>query len=1118
MIGHWTPGSFSIDASAGYGKTQKLCTRLLSHFLSDRDAARRTVAMTFTKPAAGEIYSRMLEILGSALRSDDEFDQLRRSLPPELDQVSREELHELLVRLISDMDKLNISTIDGFFYRLVRVFAVELGLPGRVELDEAGGESPLTTSLLRELFGSSGASKNLLDACRESRLGDERKTFFDSCLSLLKLVQNFRNQRNCAHFWGGKFAVFKPKSPEALKRALEKCDSLAWPPKYPTTVGPLLKRCAEARDPKTFRFTKDERKLLRAFLEVMPDFPARGPKDFSEGWDYSPAADEIRLLVENGRDILLCQCAMRTAGLRTLLDEYQTLYERAMLRHGRITFADLPLLLAENSAASEEERQAFLYEIQYRTNSRFLHFLIDDFQDTSRLQWQVLAPLVGDNGDGDHSLFIVGDVKQAIYGWREGDSKLMGEVTADEKLKLRPDPLKLSYRYGPEICEALNFLFPRIADSIGELKDSGHRAARFFGTLLDRWDRAFRKHDTAKKERTGEFEVLALAPDHVCTADPRPRPKTDFTAVAARMILERLDRVEFFSASNGVTAAVLVRNNGDGIRLRDELLKLLPAEYADRVVWEGSENIVNNPLAATLIAFGICLQHPAETFARETAAMNLLLRELLPANEEERLGWLTLIDEYGIAGFLRRLLFKMDERARAMKDGDALSGWSPIENGDADDLLDFAEAVDRAAGPRDFIRFRDLAVARRKKAAAVAGKLQIMTIHHSKGLSFDLVFHPMFDSGKKGTGNWKSPETNVAVTGGGTPDAPEWLLNGPNDEGMSIGEISDAILSRHADSCFEELCALYVALTRAKRGVYVFLPPRGKAKNAKFHCDWKAWSQNRETGEYVTPKKPKPRSAPYVTGIDSCYTSDLVFDAVFTDPVRFPDAPGEIAARTEPHCGALCLRRVFGKTWYPRPGAAADRTTRKLAVEFRPAGKKLYRATPSKVDEDRKLYFTLPQTGRGALLGTRIHEFFESIGRWSEFSPPPGTDDGIMEHYRRCAANPELTALLDEKCDDLWRERPFDVVIGNDAGTEWLVSGCFDRVQIHKDAAGKVTRACIIDYKSNQTDDEGVPGLTEHYREQLISYRRALAKLLGISPGLIECRLVFTCIGVVSAV
>lgn len=1118
MIGRWTPESFSIDASAGYGKTEKLCTRLLAHFLSDRDATRNTVAMTFTKPAAGEIYSRMLQMLSSALQDDKKFGKLREAFPPELAQVSREELHELLVRLIDDMDKLNISTIDSFFYRLVRVFAIELGLPGRVELDETGGESPLTESLLRELFGSSAASENLLDACRESRIGNEKKTFFDSCLGLLKLVQSFRNRLDSNDFWGGKFMTYKPRPQAELDRALAACDAQKWPDKYATDVRPLLAHCAEARDPKTFRFSGDERKLLRGFLKVLPVFPARGPENYHSGWDYAPVEKEIRMLIENGRDILLYQCATRTAGLRTLLAEYEELYDRMMLRRGRITFADLPLLLAESAAAdAKDERMAFLYEMQYRTNSRFRHFLIDEFQDTSRLQWKVLAPLVADNGEKDHSLSIVGDVKQAIYGWREGDSKLMAEVTETLGLKPDPKPLKKSYRYGPEICDALNYLFPRIAGTIAALKSSGAPAAAKFDELLKRWDAVFQPHATARKKRHGEFEVLALAPEFLCNTLPHSRPKEDFTVSAAKLILERLERIDFFSAANGVTAAVLVRSNKDGIALREALVKMLRAEYADRVVWEGSENIVNNPLAATLIAFGIALQHPADTFARETAAMNLLLRELMPANEEERLEWLTLLDEFGIAGFLRRLLLKLNERARSMRLGGADPAWSPVENGDVDDLLSFADSIDRAGGSRDFIRFRDLAVAKRKKAPAVAGKLQIMTIHHSKGLSFDLVFHPMFDPTN---GNWNAPATDVAVTGGGTPAAPAWLLNAPSEEGMSMPDIADAVLSQHADSCFEELCSLYVALTRARRGVYVFLPPRTQTKNGKFHCDWKPWTKDRKTGEYKPPAQPRPRSAPYIAAIDSCYIADLVFDAVFTDPAFFPDVPGEITARTKPDCGLPCLRRAFGATWHPAPDdEAEEKPHRRMVVSFRSSGRKLYRSTPSKLAEEPKLYFDLPKSDGGALLGTEIHKFFESIERLDEnFVPPAGTSEAILEHYRVCRERGELEKLLNEDYKELWRERPFDVLVEDGDGVKRLISGCFDRVQIYRDDRGGITRACIIDYKSNRIEGTDVTPEVERYREQLESYRTALAKLLGISPNIIRCRLVFTQVGVVAPV
>lgn len=1107
MIRRWFPESLSIDASAGYGKTQRLCTRLLAHFLSDRDAARNTAALTFTKPAAGEIYGRMLQMLSSALLDDRELGKLRDALPEEFADVSRDELHELLVRLIGDMGKLNISTIDSFFYRLVRVFAVELGMPGRVELDESG-TSPVTEALLCELFGSSGATEELLDACRNSRIGDEKKTFFDSCRELLTLVQNFRAQRTAAEFWGNGFGNFVPKSRAALKQALDKCESLSWPKKYPETLGPLLRRCAAAADhPENCRFTLEEKATLRAFLAVWKDFPAVPPVGFSRGWDYGPVADELRLLLGNGRDVLLYQCVMRTRGLRTLLEEYHRLYELRLLRRGRINFADLPLLLAENVSDSEAA-QEFLNEIRYRTNSRFKHVLIDEFQDTSRAQWRVLDPITEDNGEGDHSLFIVGDVKQAIYGWREGDSKLMAEVTARRALKR--SPLERSFRYGPDICVALNTLFETLPGCIRGLDgvEPGIPDGTF-SELARRWESVFRPHRTAREERPGEFEVLAFAPmSYVCSAVGEPRPEgEDCCAVFARVILKRLERIGFFSGKRSATAALLVRDGGSGIRMRDALRRAAAPEYADRIVWEGSESIVNDPLVSSLLAFGVWLQHPADTYARETAALNLLLRDLMPDTPEARLEWLTPLAERGIAGFLRGTLVRLAARARSMTDAADLAGWSPIENADMDELLALADAVDASGAPRDLLRFRELAAARRKKAAAVAGKLQIMTIHHSKGLTFDAVFHPMFKPARSGTGNWRSVQDNLPVTGG--RGEPEWLINAPRAEGMTVPEIAGAAIERHIDNCFEELCDLYVALTRARYGMYVLLPPRNRAKCAAYHCDWAPWGVDRKTGE---PKIPaySPRRPVSGVGKQSCHISDLVFDALFSDDTLFPDSPGGLPL--EEQGGAPCLRRVFGPGWSAEELPQKSGGVKKLFCDFRDAGARPGLTAPSRLGETHRLFFPLPSAEAGTRLGTRIHAFFERIGRWSDFSPPADTPPEVLDHYRACAENPEVVRLLDERCE-LWRERPFDVLLDDGSGGRALVTGCFDRVQIVRDDSGRLLRAVIVDYKSNAVAAETLPELCEHYRPQLESYRRALAVLLGETPNLIECRLVFTRIG-----
>ncbi|MBP5532247.1 MAG: UvrD-helicase domain-containing protein [Lentisphaeria bacterium] len=1084
MSRSWKPDSIAINASAGYGKTEIHCTRLLATFLGAPETALRgTVALTFTRAAAGEIYSRMLLALGDALKSGGDMGEPVKKFHDLLHtdafaDVTADELGKLLKQLIRSMGELNISTIDSFFYRLVRAYSVELGLPGTVELSEGSGGKAESDRLTRELFGSSGAaSGELLAACRESRFGNEEKRCFDSCRELLARTMKFRKYRDDEHFWGGDFARFVPVDAAARKAALEICDRAPWPEKtYRKDLGPLLRACAAA-DSAEYRFTRGEQQLLREFLSCLDDFPATAPSGYKRGWEYTPEnLSALRTLFENGRRVLLCQCARRTAALRTLLDDYLELYDARMLRRGRINFADLPQLLTEDSRCAGEE---FLNEMRYRTNSRFMNFLIDEFQDTSRDQWEVLDSISGDNGEGDHSLFIVGDVKQAIYGWREGDSKLMGEVAEH----LAQDRLEESYRYGSGICAALNHIFGR---SVRELPDGRSP----FATVRERWLGIFRDHKPAPKIAVpGEFEVLALTPN-----------VKDFTAAAARIIVARLGELDFFG--RGLSGGVLVRAKKNGIALRDALLTIAP-ELAGSIVWEGDESIAGDPLVASLLAFGVWLQHPADTGAGGVAAMNRLMRDVIPDDAEKKAAWRNLIAERGIHGFLRRVLSRLNARSVSWGEGSA-DKWLPVENGSTDMLLALAEKFDAEGGNGDFLRFRDLAVEAKIPAAAVAGKLRLLTIHHSKGLTFDVVFHPMFDPWS-GIGNWKKPDASGMVVGT-DGDGRAWLLNRPREEGMRDPQVAAAVEADHADRCFEELCALYVALTRARFGTYVQLPPRGKKKCELYHPEWK------ETRGFKGRRSMAEAQASYLI-------SDFLFDACFADEGLFPTdgalpvcrlPQAEEAPEAEP---VYYLRRAFGA-----PGTAEKKAAphcAPLRVDFRPGERRPGRATPSKLDGERKLHFTLPRADGGELLGTKIHEFFESIGRWSDFTPPPGTDDAILAHYEACKKNAEIGKLLDEECE-LWRERRFDVVL-DAGGTPTLVSGCFDRVQIRREG-GAVAHACIIDYKSNQTDADGVPELVEHYREQLETYRRALAALLGITPNLIDCRLVFTRIGVLATV
>lgn len=137
-----------------------------------------------------------------------------------------------------------------------------------------------------------------------------------------------------------------------------------------------------------------------------------------------------------------------------------------------------------------------MLEIAYRMDARSDHWMLDEFQDTSRVQWRAIAPLVDEVMQGglpDRSLFYVGDVKQAIYAWREGDARLFHQIfdhynqgAAGNERAICEVALNRSYRCCQDVIDAVNRVF------------SSHSTLRLqFGMALgDRWERVWGDHST----------------------------------------------------------------------------------------------------------------------------------------------------------------------------------------------------------------------------------------------------------------------------------------------------------------------------------------------------------------------------------------------------------------------------------------------------------------------------------------------------------------------------------------------------------------------------------------------------------------------------------------------
>ncbi|NJL32207.1 MAG: UvrD-helicase domain-containing protein [Phycisphaerales bacterium] len=184
----------------------------------------------------------------------------------------------------------------------------------------------------------------------------------------------------------------------------------------------------------------------------------------------------------------LSSLARQTQATFELLQRFDQHYTRLRQAHQLMLFADLPELLARRLPHIPEMQT----ELYYRLDARVQHLLLDEFQDTSLDQWQVLEPIaqeVASVGDSSRTFFCVGDVKQAIYAWRGGCAELFDKVTMDLHLQDHQSSLTKSYRSSEVVLETVNQVFSGLGSNLALANDE---------EVAMNWQHRFERHEAAK--------------------------------------------------------------------------------------------------------------------------------------------------------------------------------------------------------------------------------------------------------------------------------------------------------------------------------------------------------------------------------------------------------------------------------------------------------------------------------------------------------------------------------------------------------------------------------------------------------------------------------------------
>ena len=706
-----------IEASAGTGKTYALVERLVAALREGVEPCE-IVALTFSRAAAGEIFARFVRRLAE-------------------NAAQRPADADLLRRVVETQHLTQIGTLDSFLMRFVQMFPLELGLAGDVsvlgDFDAGGAYTGVSLSILRR--SDDGAKRALTAAFRQAKNREACRSFISTYQDLVGTWHRLYLDHPDAAGWGDAARIW-PEPPEALAATI-----------------PQIRAVADALAPFAGKRGAD------TFIAAVRTFTGKIPKIPKVLEDEPAAARAVRLM----HGFNLARRLETARGLHALLAAFEGEYARRVRARGRLTFGDVPRLVA---SLPEAARLA----LEYRLDARIRQWALDEFQDTSHEQWAALGNLVDEavQADGEKGVFVVGDCKQAIYGWRNGDVAIFANLRESGKYELRE--LNESYRYTQEIADAVNRVFSgKFLAQFGKWRCPEHvahdRVTRGFVHLVETAD--------AKKESFAEPLVNELQ---------AVRP------------WER-----------GLSCAVLVRSNDFG-----ELIGTALRHAGIPATWEGESAVLDTPVLRAFTAYVKLAEHPDDALSynhlRTTPLGRALYPDGLPAAE--------VVSRDALDALTTRGLGRTFQELRARLPDTAFDAFTEQRFAD---MLRAAAAFELSLEPGTRLAsFVDYLEAEKRRDLADPGSVKIMTIHRSKGLGFDYVLLPLYEH----------MGLDHAVNDPLVGRDPEWVLPNP---GEATAEGDPALAGPYRavmDACvYEGLCVYYVAMTHAKRVLTLILPP-----------------------------------------------------------------------------------------------------------------------------------------------------------------------------------------------------------------------------------------------------------------------------------------------------
>jgi ATP-dependent exoDNAse (exonuclease V) beta subunit len=837
--------NFTIyKSSAGSGKTFTLVKEYLALALNDAanppQAYKHILAVTFTNKAAAEMKERIIKAL-KELSEDDysnissgtktllaslkEHEKLNASQKLD-DVIIRKRSLQILTAILHNYSDFAIGTIDSFVHKVVRTFAFDLKIPMSFEIEM--DDEKLLGQAIDLLIGQIGNDERLTKALiefTESKTDDEKSWHIEN--DLQQFAKNLLNEEGAVYidklrhlsvddFFKIKDTLFAEikKFEKAIVTEAEKAVLLI------KNAG-LTSKDFYYGDKGIAAYFEKLSKGRMDYISPNSYVKATAGEDKWVGGKVSDKAksdidatksglldcfNAIQIIKDAGySDYVLFHLINKNIYSLAVLNEIEKLLNEYKAQNNVLHISEFNKMIAKIVL---NEPIPFIYE---RLGERYNNYLIDEFQDTSVLQFQNLLPLIDNSLASGHFTMLVGDGKQAIYRWRGGEVEqfaMLPEIFKhnDNPLVLEreealirnhnPQVLDKNYRSKREVIEFNNSLFRTLANKLNAKYqniyiglEQGFREENTGGLVQVEFIDG-EKENFREQNRIRTLEVI----QHLLTQNY----KLKNIAILVRKNTDGSDIANYLT-QNGIeviSSDSLLLSNSPEINFLHSLLKYLT---------NTSNNIIQTEILEYLVAAKYLGKTTIDEVLQNRTGISAIIKS---AKIEFSVTHLSKMALYELCEELIRV-FKLNAKPNAYIQFflDEVLNYSIKKNNNLNDFIEYWEE-------------------KKMKASLIVPQgmdaVSIMTIHRSKGLEFPVVILPFsnskVDTGKKNL--W------IDIDNEKLPNFPSAIV--PTSKNLQETPYGDLYEEEKNKSLLDNLNVLYVGLTRAEERMYVFSGKPGR--------------------------------------------------------------------------------------------------------------------------------------------------------------------------------------------------------------------------------------------------------------------------------------------------